>query len=305
MTAGSIPRRTLLWLAAGLAVLMAALPGVARLASQAAFVSSVGVTGNTVGPLACTTASSWTTKVTALTGLTDWLRLGETSGTSAADAAASSTGAWTYSSNVTFSQPGALFCQGAAAGNAVTMAATTTRLVSPSAGNYAGSGVNAYSSGVSYSLWFNATTTSPGRLFGLGSDNKTTGSDSTGNYTDRVLWVSAAGQIHFDTISGDGMSSAAGFQDGRWHHVVVTMTASTASLYVDGALVGQDSAVSYYGFGSNVYWRVGQDNASSSSRHPKNAPLDALLATVDEVVVARSTLSAAAVAALYVAGDDA
>ena len=104
--------------------------------------------------------------------------------------------------------------------------------------------------------WFNTTTTSNGRIIGFGSA-QTGAADST---YDRMIYIDAAGRVVFGVYPGTVkvIASAAGtnYANGAWHHVVASLSAAGMVLYVDGAKVAQNTAVtngqSYAG-----YWKVG------------------------------------------------
>lgn len=60
---------------------------------------------------------------------------------------------------------------------------------------------------------------------------------------DRQLYLTNSGAVVFgayDGVSRRTINSAAGLNDGTWHHVAATLSGSTMRLYVDGELV--DSA---------------------------------------------------------------
>lgn len=108
----------------------------------------------------------------------------------------------------------------------------------------------------SIEVWFQ-TTVAGGKLIGFG--NAQTG--SSGNY-DRHLYVETTGKLDFGTYNGriQVISTPGSVTDGRWHHAVGTMSASTGMrLYLDGSLVASNTTFTtpqnYTG-----YWRVGYDN---------------------------------------------
>ncbi|MFT3877001.1 MAG: LamG domain-containing protein [Propioniciclava sp.] len=103
--------------------------------------------------------------------------------------------------------------------------------------------------------WFRTTSTRGGKLIGFG--NAMTG--SSGSY-DRHVYLSNNGRVTFGVYPGaiKTVSSAAGFNDGQWHHVVASLGKDGQSLWLDGKLVGRNvdvvSAQAYSG-----YWRLGGD----------------------------------------------
>jgi PKD repeat protein len=113
----------------------------------------------------------------------------------------------------------------------------------------------------SYSLetWFNTTTTSGGKLIGFGSSQ----TGYSGNY-DRHVYMEQDGRLQFGTWTGQMnlASSAASYNDGRWHHVVATQGADGMKLYVDGAQVGSNPTTASDGY--RGYLRVGGDSSWNS-----------------------------------------
>ncbi len=113
-------------------------------------------------------------------------------------------------------------------------------------------------------IWFKTTTTRGGYLMGFGSSP---GGASTSR--DRQVWMSNGGQLNFGVYSGiqQVVRSAAAYNDGQWHQVVATEGSDGVNMYIDGALVANNTAVrapqSYRG-----YWRVGFDNITGWSGSP-------------------------------------
>ncbi|WP_159433625.1 PKD domain-containing protein [Agrococcus sp. Marseille-P2731] len=142
-----------------------------------------------------------------------------------------------------------------AAGQA-TDGSTRATSFSGSSGSYAST--RATSSGadtLSIEAWFRTSSTQGGKIVGFG--NAATGSSS--NY-DRHIYLSGNGTITWGVHPGQvrTLQSAAGHNDGQWHHVVGTLDSTGMSLFVDGVRVGArsdtTSAQPYDG-----YWRVGGD----------------------------------------------
>ena len=108
-------------------------------------------------------------------------------------------------------------------------------------------------------VWFK-TTVAGGKLIGFG--NAQTG--ASGQY-DRHLYIETTGKLDFGTYNGgiQVLSTPGTVTDGKWHHVVGTMSAATGmKLYLDGTLVASNAAYTapenYTG-----YWRVGYDNTNA------------------------------------------
>ncbi len=94
------------------------------------------------------------------------------------------------------------------------------------------------------------------------------------------------GELVFGTHTGqlNTVTSAAGYNDGRWHQVVATLGGDGMTLYVDGVRVGTNPTTGAEGY--RGYWRVGGDHVWSG------ASSEYIAATVDEVAVYPTALSA-------------
>ncbi|MEU8345383.1 PKD domain-containing protein [Actinomadura meyerae] len=141
----------------------------------------------------------------------------------------------------------------------------------------------------SIEAWVKTTSTSGGKIIGYG--NVTSGNSDK---YDRHLYMTNNGRVVFGVYPGatKTVESAAGLNNGQWHHVVGTLSGSDGmKLYVDGAQVAADPSVtgaqSYAG-----YWRVGGDNLSGWPSAPSSGYLNG---TLDEVAVYPSALTAAQV----------
>ncbi|MBT2501292.1 LamG domain-containing protein [Curtobacterium sp. ISL-83] len=115
-------------------------------------------------------------------------------------------------------------------------------------------------------VWFR-TTVAGGMLIGFGS-NQTA---SSGQH-DRQIYINTSGQLVFGAYSGTTqvVTSPKAYNDGAWHHVVSTMSASTGMrLYADGALVASNAT---YTAPENAtgYWRIGYDTISGWPGAPSN-----------------------------------
>jgi hypothetical protein len=211
-------------------------------------------------------------------------RLGETSGTTAADTTGNGrTG--TYQSGVTLGVAGALSND---SNTAVRLSGTSSGQVTSNTNT---SVASATSNPQTFSVeaWFRTTTISGGKLIGLG--NSQTGTSS--NY-DRHIYMTSLGRLVFGVWTGSARTiiSSARYNDGNWHHVVGTLSPAGLALYVDGASVGADptttTAQPYEG-----YWRVGGDNVNGWPSAPTSANFNG---TVDEVAVYNYALPATSVA---------
>ncbi len=203
-------------------------------------------------------------------------RLGESSGTVAADSSGSSrTG--NYRGTVTFGQAGAIAgdpdtavqLQTTPLNNEFVTTSSTTAVAGPNA--------------LSLELWFK-TTTSGGKLIGFG--NSRTGTSSS---YDRHIYMTNDGRLVFGAWTGSAatVTSAGSYNDGGYHHVVGTLGGGGMALYVDGTLVGTNPntiAQAYSGF-----WRVGGDNLSGWPDQPSSGYFNG---TVDEAAVYSTALTA-------------
>ena len=144
--------------------------------------------------------------------------------------------------------------------------------------------------------WFRTDTRAGGKLIGFGSQPSGTSASF-----DRQLYMTNDGRIVFGTYYNGvraTIQSAAGLNDGTWHHVVGTQSAAGMTLFVDGRAVATNAtarAKSYVG-----YWRIGGDNLSGWPSAPSSAYFRGQL---DEVAVYPVTLSAAQVQRHFAIGD--
>ncbi|NYJ06256.1 PKD domain-containing protein [Petropleomorpha daqingensis] len=129
--------------------------------------------------------------------------------------------------------------------------------------------------------WFRTTSTTGGRIVGYG--DASTGTSTT---TDRHVYMDAAGRVLFGVNwlnTRRTLQSAAGLNDGRYHHVVASMGPAGMALYVDGRLVGS-RADTTSGPNYTAYFRIGADASWSGA--------NAFNGTIDEVAVYPTVLSA-------------
>ncbi|ASK67138.1 hypothetical protein CFK39_09520 [Brachybacterium avium] len=159
-------------------------------------------------------------------------------------------------------------------------------------GRVVSSSTMAASAEFSTELWFRTTSSQGGKLIGYG--NSPSGDSSS---YDRHVYMSNSGQLVFGVYPGSAQTiqSAAGYNDGEWHHVVASQGAGGTALYLDGALVAANSAVttaqSYTG-----YWRIGGDNLSGWPNGPGSNYFDG---DIDEVAVYARALEPGQVATHY------
>jgi signal peptidase I len=149
-------------------------------------------------------------------------------------------------------------------------------------------------SAYSIELWFRTTSTSRSYVAGF-EDDRDAGYSLFGSAADRSVTMESTGRLTFGTWPGrsTAVTTPRAYNDGAWHHLVVTSTASRATtIYVDGAAVvsGTTSTLlSYSGF-----WRVGQGSIGWLNTPGFNGDLD-------NVAIYHSVLPAARVAAHWAA----
>jgi len=209
-------------------------------------------------------------------------RLGETSGTTAGDASRNGA-AGLYSGGVTFGTPGAV------------SGTTSTAVTLDGLRGAVAAGYSVYNPRVySQELWFRTTTTRGGKLIGFGRSQ--TGSSSS---YDRHVYMLDDGRLRFGVYPGRKViiDSVASYNDGGWHHLVAAQGPQGMRLYVDGQLVGSNPNADAESF--TGYWRAGGDRTWGG------ASSDWIAASVDEVAVYSTVLTAADVAAHHQAANSA
>ncbi|WP_299038933.1 LamG-like jellyroll fold domain-containing protein, partial [uncultured Pseudokineococcus sp.] len=205
-------------------------------------------------------------------------RLGETSGSTAYD--------WAGGDDLVLGGTATRVAEGAVPGNGATRFSGTDTV--PAVSSAAVTAPQTFS----VESWVRTTSTRGGKLVGFGSRN----TGLSNNY-DRHVYLDGSGRITFGVHPGTArtLTSAPGFNDGRWHQVVATLGAGGQSLYVDGRQVASDPSTTgaqpYVGF-----WRVGGDNVTGW----KNAGAASLAGDIDEVSVYDTALTARQVAEHYV-----
>ncbi|QEM11103.1 LamG-like jellyroll fold domain-containing protein [Mucilaginibacter rubeus] len=143
------------------------------------------------------------------------------------------------------------------------------------------------------SMWFNTTTTSGGKLISF-SDGQNV--SASGGY-DRHLYMTNSGQLIFGVYNGGTrtVTSASSYNDGNWHHVVVTFGATSGIvMYVDNNSVG---SLAYYAAETrNGYWKIGFDDLGGS--WPSIPTSKYFNGSIDDVAIYNTELTSSAVSAL-------
>ncbi|WP_308166519.1 LamG-like jellyroll fold domain-containing protein [Actinomadura sp. NEAU-AAG7] len=182
----------------------------------------------------------------------------------------------TFGSGVTRSQTGAISGD---PDRAVKFGGTST--------GTAASGAAAAPQNFSIEAWVKTTSKTGGKIVGYGS-----AASGLSTRYDRHLYMTNDGRAVLGVYPGSAktIQSAAGLNDGKWHHVAGTLDADAGlKLYVDGQQKAADASVktaeAYAG-----YWRVGGDNTTGWPAKPSS---DFLNGTLDEVAVYPRALTAA------------
>jgi len=210
-----------------------------------------------------------------------WYRLGEPSGTTAVDAGSARRNG-SYVGSPVLGRPGALNCS---PDTAVMFNGSTTEVTTSTA-----AAVPAPST-FSVEAWF-ATTVGGGKLIGFGNSRS-----GTSSQYDRQVYLTNSGQVVFGLyVSGYRIAASPGtYLDGKYHHVVATLSGAGMVLYVDGVKVAAN-ATTTTAESNTGWWRVGYDNLSGWPGAPTRSHFTGLL---DEVAVYPTALSATRVVAHY------
>ncbi|WP_068920838.1 LamG-like jellyroll fold domain-containing protein [Planobispora rosea] len=202
-------------------------------------------------------------------------RLGEASGSVAADSGQNGTPGTYTATGVTYGQTGAV-------------AGTTDPAIAVGNGRVISTGAVANPGTYSAEVWFKTTTTSGGKIMGFG--NASSGTSS--NY-DRHIYMQNDGKLNFGTYTGaiNLITTANAYNDGQWHHVVATQGPGGMALYVDGTPAGTNPQVNAEGY--TGYWRIGGDNLNGWPSRPSS---DDFAGSLDEAAVYSTVLTAAQVA---------
>jgi hypothetical protein len=134
------------------------------------------------------------------------------------------------------------------------------------------------------SAWFNTTTTTGGRIVGFSG-----GQDGGGQF-DRHIYMNNAGQLYYGVYSSGyhTINTTASYNDGQWHHVVVTQsTVNGMKLYVDNSLLASNATYTA-SEPHNGYWNIGGSQISGWPSPPTSAYFSG---KIDDVSIFTTELS--------------
>jgi hypothetical protein len=238
--------------------------------------------GNTV--TVASTTSVYANGVLA-DGPAQYWRLGETTGTTGYDAVGTTNLA--EGTGITRGTAGAVSGDPAITANGTTTGRANTAATVTAPGN-----------AFSVETWVRTTSTAGGVIAQYGE--QLTAADVAN--TDRALYVDAGGRVSFG-LSARGVDRATRYTtvrspsavtDGRWHHVVATVGTGGTTLYVDGAQVAANAALTVANPRVGpAYWLVGSGTLTGAPDAPSSP---SLAGAIDEVAVYPTTLTAAQVA---------
>ncbi|MGE7383922.1 DNRLRE domain-containing protein [Streptomyces sp. NPDC004126] len=143
--------------------------------------------------------------------------------------------------------------------------------------------------GATYSIetWFRTNTTRGGKLVGFGSQQA-----GGSSHYDKHVYMTDGGRLVFGVFTGATrtVTTAAAYNDDRWHHVVATQGPGGMALYVDGALKGTLDVTTHEDFAG--YWRTGFDGLGGWPDRPDS---EHWAGRLDETAIYPGVLSAAQV----------
>ncbi len=157
---------------------------------------------------------------------------------------------------------------------------------------------------VSVGMWFKMplNNTAGGVLYSYQAVDMPAG-DGPGNWTP-ALYVGTDGKLRGEIWDGSAtapITTTGKVNDGVWHHVVLAASASTQTLYLDGATVGTINLALVVTDATHAYVGVGKWAGSTGATWPghSSAVFGYWPGQITEVAYFNSTLSAAQVSAEY------
>jgi signal peptidase I len=230
--------------------------------TQSAYVASIRNSTSTAGTRSYFTCRNAVTSLGASGTYLAWA-LG-TTGTSETDLSGNTrTGAYMASATTSSTSVG---CNQDTPKAAVTFNGTSQCLYENN--NYVTSGYmpNTFS----LEAWFNTSLKSGGVIIGFGASRNSV----TESNWDRHIYLDKDGRVVFGVYPGAVKivytKAGLSYADGKWHHVIATLSSAGESLYVDGTLAMTDTTVTSAEQVSG-YWKVGCGNLDNW----RNAATDA------------------------------
>ena len=116
--------------------------------------------------------------------------------------------------------------------------------------------------------WFSTSTKKNGKIVGFGTATSSpyTSGTTVEDHYDRHVYLDKDGRVVFGVYPGNVQivytQAGKNYADGKWHHVVATLSPAGQRLFVDGALAMENAAVTTAENFSG-YWKVGCGNLSS------------------------------------------
>ncbi|MEO7016911.1 MAG: signal peptidase I [Leifsonia sp.] len=270
-------------------------------------VAVVAIAGLVLGLVPATTASAAFSAVTSASagslatagrfacsdrviadGPSNYYKLGESSGTVAADSSGNNHPGTYSSAGITYGVAGPCSVDGATAvklnGGATTGITTSNAVARP----------NLFTA----EIWFNTTTINGGLL--LGMFDSITGS---GGQRDPVIYMENSGQLTFGMWDGSTtrtVASSSVYNNGAWHLLDATYSASAGmALFIDGSSVGKSAGAAANPY--TGYWRIGYGVLGAPGAWP-NAPLSTgFTGSVASAAIYSAVLSNAQIAQNYAA----
>jgi RHS repeat-associated protein len=156
---------------------------------------------------------------------------------------------------------------------------------------------------VSIGMWFKmpANSAAGGVLFSYQAIDMAGDTGAPGDWTP-ALYVGTDGKLRGEIYNGDStspMTSIAKVNDGNWHHVAITATASSQALYLDGAQVASITRATVDTGVTHAYVGVGKWSGGWPAHSA--ATFGYWPGEISEVAYFNSTLSAAQVGTQYAA----
>ena len=148
--------------------------------------------------------------------------------------------------------------------------------------------------GYSLSAWFKTTSALGFPIIYMDANS----SGFSGIY-DKLFGINSSGYAYWAIFNGSDyaiVSNATLYNDGNWHHAVVTTNASNSSIYVDSALVasGAGNGSSYSG-----YWKIGVNHNAAYPIGPYGSDPFYFLGNLQDVRYYGAVLTSNQITTLY------